>query len=275
MSSSNNNKTILNKPNKVKILRPNYETIAVSKTEPDYSSELGTHIQWNGVHRSVTTTPEQVSAAENNHVFVDTAETLDIVSTSADDTAASSGIGLLVLFGLDDNFDPISENVFTNGLTPVTTTNLFRRLNQVVIGLNGATAATQVAVAAGDITIAGSIDNWATIFAGKSSCPIGHYTPPRGHTFIAQSLLFFTQKDGDMTIKFYANPGGVPFQNILELPLFQTNFYYEGLRFKFPGASTLFLTGETRSGGQARELSIVVNGICYPDNVIDEWTNIT
>lgn len=62
-----------------------------------------------------------------------TAATLQIVSTSAEDSAAGTGARTVTLSGLNANFDPIDEVVTMNGLTAVTTVNAFIRLNLVQV----------------------------------------------------------------------------------------------------------------------------------------------
>ena len=52
-------------------------------------------------------------------IMPDTATTLSVVSTSAEDGVAGDGIITLLLQGLDQNFEPITDEITMNGTTPV------------------------------------------------------------------------------------------------------------------------------------------------------------
>jgi len=53
---------------------------------------------------------------------------LDITSSSTADAAAGTGLRTLVIYGLDDKFNPLTEVVTMNGQTIVQTANVFRRV---------------------------------------------------------------------------------------------------------------------------------------------------
>lgn len=65
--------------------------------------------------------------------FPSAAETLQVFSASANDTAAGTGARTVTINGLDANYASLSETVTLNGVTPVTTTNAFLRVNNLQV----------------------------------------------------------------------------------------------------------------------------------------------
>lgn len=67
------------------------------------------------------------------------AETLNIVSTSTADTnTTGTGAWLVAIFGLDEDYNEISElTTALNGTTTVTSTNQYRAVNRVAVAYSG------------------------------------------------------------------------------------------------------------------------------------------
>ena len=100
------------------------------------------------------------------------ASTLHINSSSASD------IQSIMINGLDVNFNPISELVNINGLTFVTTTQQFRRVNSVYHFDSGSMNVGQINVRIGSTT--GTVI--ARIEAGIGQSSMSIYTVPAGYT---------------------------------------------------------------------------------------------
>lgn len=82
---------------------------------------------------------------ERYPTFVNTAQNLRLVSTSANDTAAGTGVRTVMVGGLDASNNRYFELVNLAGTTPVTTTTQFTQLdiiNSTVVGSGGAAAGT-------------------------------------------------------------------------------------------------------------------------------------
>jgi hypothetical protein len=75
-------------------------------------------------------------------------ETISVLSSSANDAAAGTGLRTLRLIGLDTDGNVQIENVTLNGTTPVATTGVFTRIN-TAYGLTAGSGTTN----AGTITI--------------------------------------------------------------------------------------------------------------------------
>ena len=118
-----------------------------------------------------------------------TAQSLEIVSSSANDTSAGTGARSVEIQGLDASFVSQTVTVATNGTSAVAVTGTWTRVFRVMVKDSG-TYATQAAGShAGTITLrnSGAGVTWATIVLTASSfaagqTEIGAYTVPAGYT---------------------------------------------------------------------------------------------
>lgn len=126
------------------------------------------------------TVPEDVKANGGLFDWPAAAEPLEIVSTSADDTAAGIGARLVMLRGLDANFDEVTEMVPTAGLGVATSVNSYIRLNDARVLSAGSYHGSNL----GEITITQqtSGDEMAVIPAGDGVKNAFRYTVPNGKT---------------------------------------------------------------------------------------------
>ena len=104
-----------------------------------------------------------------------TAYTLTVVSTATSDNTAAS----VLITGLDANYNTISETLFLNGTTAVTSVNSYLRVNGVSLVSTGTSQVTNV----GTITFKQGTNIVAQINpkVGKNQNSI--YTVPNGYTF--------------------------------------------------------------------------------------------
>ena len=87
--------------------------------------------------------PEDVWPQGGLIQFPAVADTVDIVSDSVLDTAAGTGARTLLVEGVNDDFDEISEIVTLDGLTPVSTLQNFLYVNSSTVATAGATTGNQ------------------------------------------------------------------------------------------------------------------------------------
>lgn len=73
---------------------------------------------------------------------------MSVSSTNANDTAAGTGARTVLITGLDENYNDVTESIILNGLTGVNTTKQFIRVFKVRV-----TTAGSGATAAGDIYV--------------------------------------------------------------------------------------------------------------------------
>lgn len=114
------------------------------------------------------------------YVFPAAAQQMQIVSTSANDTAAGTGVRTIIMDYLDGSYNPQQAIITLNGTTPVTTvaTNILR--------INGfhATSVGSGGFAAGNISLTniGATITYAYIETGFNSARQAIFTIPAGKT---------------------------------------------------------------------------------------------
>lgn len=130
---------------------------------------------------------EDVWEGGGNYPFLAAAAQLEVVSTSASDTALGTGARTVLVSGLDANYEVISEVVTLNGLTPVLTTREYLRINVFTTTSSGSGE-----VNAGDITLrvagGGAIQSIARAGYGFGRSAV--FTVPAGFTLFIKSFLF-------------------------------------------------------------------------------------
>jgi hypothetical protein len=112
-----------------------------------------------------------VSMWENNaaYVFPTVASTMVVSSSSASDTAVS-----VQIFGLDADYNRITEVVALNGTSDVATTKVYWRINNVITTVGAAVGTVYVKNAGGT--------TYAQIAIGSGKTNMSVYTVPAGYT---------------------------------------------------------------------------------------------
>lgn len=130
--------------------------------------------------------PEDIWGGGGIYPWLTGATAIEIVSTSASDSAAGTGMRTIQIDALDINYAPISFTVTLNGLTPVAFPQNIFRLNRAIIATAGSNG-TNV----GDITIrnTGGGTTRDIIYAGYGVARSSAYTVPAGKTLLLTSLV--------------------------------------------------------------------------------------
>ena len=111
----------------------------VGTTEPFYLQVARNQISFHksnfkfGFNPDVDDSLETVWAQGGLYSYLASASVLKVSSSSTSDTSAGTGARTVELFGLDANYDEISETITLNGQTAVNTTNEFLRINRMVV----------------------------------------------------------------------------------------------------------------------------------------------
>ena len=119
-----------------------------------------------------------------------TAQSLEILSSDADDNSSGLGGRSVTIEGLDANWDEQSETVSLNGTTPVALSNTFTRVFRMQLASSGVYSEVGALTHQGTITlrVSGGGDTWAEIAldsvtgAPMGQSEIGVYTIPAGKT---------------------------------------------------------------------------------------------
>lgn len=173
-------------------LAQDFDAISVRPT--DFTTEVGLGRRqgcttWNkfGYNEDVDTAAAEVIAefggAFNQQLIP--GETLDIVSSSTSDAAAGTGVQNVVIFGVDENWDTVTEVVAMNGTTTVTTTNSFVGVNRMTIFTSGSSDSNVGRITA---TASTSGNTMASMPAGQGTTQQCIFYVPRNHQFLATWL---------------------------------------------------------------------------------------
>lgn len=150
--------------------------------------------------------------------WITSAGPLEIVSSSANDTAAGTGCRSVLVSGLDTSFNPLSETVTLNGTTAVPLTKTYFRIQQMLVVSAGSAQTNQGTVTLRD---AGAGTTRSVIPVVLAGFGIGissqsAYTVPAGYTLEIESILISINRTGanannNVTIRnsFYNNVTGV------------------------------------------------------------------
>lgn len=130
-----------------------------------------------GSNLDVGTSFEDIWSNGGNLSYLSSAETMNIVSTDADDDGnpADTGAQKVIVQGVDANYNQIQEEVVMNGTTNVLTTNSYLRVYRMWVtdvGSSGVNEGTITATASTAGTVQASID------AGEGQTLMALYTVP-------------------------------------------------------------------------------------------------
>lgn len=134
-----------------------------------------------------TSVPEDIWPNGGVYQFQSNAVAMEVLSTSINDTSSGTGARTILVNGLDDNYDEISQIITLNGTTPVSIPINLKRINSSLIMSAGSGE-----VNGGDITIrvvSGAIVQ-ALLPAGAGITRQAIYTVPNGYTLVVHSMVF-------------------------------------------------------------------------------------
>lgn len=162
-----------------------------------------------GNNPDIDTAPEDIWSGGGTYPWMTGATTLEVVSSSANDTSAGTGARTALIAGLNTSYAPISQTVTLNGTTPVAVSTQFFRINSFLIMSAGSGE-----VNAGDITLrdAGGGTTRALIQTGYGIGRQSQYTVPAGFTLAIHSTVMSINRPTtvrDATIaNFIRSPNG-------------------------------------------------------------------
>ncbi len=117
--------------------------------------------------------------------YLSAATVLKVSSSSTDDTSAGTGARTVELFGLDGDYNEISEVVTLNGQTAVNTTQSYLRINRMIVRSAGSGGANAGIIYAGTGTVTTGVpaNIYATINGdGTNQTLMALWTIPAGYT---------------------------------------------------------------------------------------------
>jgi len=205
-----------------------------------------------GFSRSVGTTFQTIWNDGGQYVHPSAAVQMSCVSTSASDTMT------IVISGLDANYETIAEIVQLNGTTPVTTTNLFYRINSATI-LSGSNV--------GDITVSEGGTVYANIEATLGTTQACIYTVPADHSLYIFRISLTSGTVNSNKYITYRNRIDSSTGRVLRVAeaTFQLNMQTFDRQIPFRIAPKSDFQFEAKSSSGTNELSIFVEALLMKD----------
>lgn len=165
-----------------------------------------------------------IPAWENGTVYAFPAAAVNmrVVSSSASDNTAAS----ITINGLDANWNLLSETIYLNGTSTVTTVNQFLRINSILMVSPGTGQVTNV----GTITLTnGSGTIHGQINPGVGRMQNSWYSVPAGHGLYIQNINAFTgeTKQGNTPTWMYYRVLVKDNNNGVQRTILQTSFQNE------------------------------------------------
>lgn len=261
----------------------NYQNMKINQAgtmvTEDFSVEVARGTQtgytlWNkfGYDSSVSTSAfEAIWSPSSAFTRLASGETLDIVSTDANDTSGGTGVNSVVVYGVDENWVEQIEVVVMNGTTNVTTVNQWLGVNRIAVFLSGSNGS-----------------NIGTITATASTAATIQAEMPAGGA-VTQQCIFFVPADTNFIAEWlWANAvklsggGGDPLINIKmtvysdvnktsqevfrgNLDTVRGNFLDVSPRLPFPIGEKSVVCLEAKSDKASTEVTARFSGILIAD----------
>lgn len=175
------------------------------------------------------------------------ADTMNVVSDSANDTSAGTGARTIKIIGLDGNYDEIEEIVTMNGLSSVTTTKSFIIIHRAIPNTAGSTE-TNV----GNITITDTTGGTtqALIHDTQHSTIQGFSMVPRGYHAVLVRWEINAGKGDDFKSHIMVKPFGGAFYELKSVYIFENNISYDfNGAIVVPEKSTFKIEGRKTTAG--------------------------
>lgn len=178
-----------------------------------------------GDNPDINGTLEPVWNTGGNFPYPTSAQTVSLVSTSANDDAANVGVREVRVEYLDSNFETKIVDVETDGTSSVQVATDFLRLQSMTalsVGANGD--------AEGAIKLAYGANTVATISAGTNEARNSQFTVPAGYTAYIVGASISASKGGDLVFQLESRNAAVanaPFIAGDELTIFESSLYFD------------------------------------------------
>jgi hypothetical protein len=192
---------------------------------------------------------------------------LSFVSDDADDTLGGTGANIVLVEGLDINYDIILEAVTMNGTTPVNTTQDFYRINNVIVINAGTTETNEGTI---DITHNGNIVSRITAGEGQDQQAV--YSVPANHTLFTGTFSVSSGKDDEVEVDAWikTNITGVWFLSSRTYA-YQNTWTFENYNeFPFPEKTDIDIRTQKTQVGASAKVTSVLELFVVPNSYLEE-----
>ncbi len=207
-----------------------------------------------------------------NYTFLDEAEFISCVSDDAEDNPLGLGAHTMVMFGLDANYDEITEVMPLNGLTPVITAKKFLRLNRMLIltsGTNDPLVDANIGTITSTTVVTAVVQ--AKILPHDGQTQMMLYTVPRGHAARAVHVQLTAGQGKSLTVRVKARNGpttNYAYSVKFTAELYQNvAFYNFNVATLFPEMTDVVFTGQSTLPGPM-EVSLSMGYHLYDNSVL-------
>lgn len=170
-----------------------------------------------GFNPDIDNSLETVWTEGGLYSYLSSATILKVSSSSTADDEGSTGAETVEIYGLDANYNEISEVVTLNGQTAVNTTKEYLRINRMIVRSAGSGGQNAGVIYAGTGTVTSGVpaNKYAAIAIGDNQTLMALWTVPADYTaYVYQTdiTLATTQNNKYATVHFVARPFGEVFQ---------------------------------------------------------------
>lgn len=190
---------------------------------------------------------------------------ISITSTSDQDKIGGTGLQVLRVEGLNENYVEIMETVVLNGTTGVETSNTFLRVKNtlsLVVGTNKKSVGTITATGGG-----------TTFFKIESTRPIttqlGSYTVPLNHTFILTDLTVIGERNISFNVmQMIRKSEELPEQSRLSI-LSTDSPYVSYFTAKIPEKTDIFFRSQIETGSGSKTVHVSFGGVLFNNDMLN------
>jgi hypothetical protein len=184
------------------------------------------------------------------------ATAMTLSSTASADAIGATGASLVKIFGLDENYNEITETVSMSGRTPITTVNTYFRVNRMIVTSAGTTGENQgnIALGTGAVTSGAPALIYSQIThtaagGGENQTLQAIYTVPSSKTAYLVDCSFTTPQNKASECWLKVRPVGEVFQTKLRTMVNQNNYKIpKKIPVKIDEKSDVKLSAATDSG---------------------------
>lgn len=169
----------------------NFEELALKGSAELAPDDLLVHKQAGHNPLLAADTAEDVWSQGGTRSIFSAAETFNLVSGSASDTAAGTGARMVKIVGLDSAYALQTETVTLNGTTDVETSNSYLHIHKMEVILSGSGQTNAGAITATGTTSSNVI---SSIAAGDGRAQQSHFMVPAGYTCFITDVLYSTYR---------------------------------------------------------------------------------
>lgn len=243
------------------------------QSDPLYLASLGIHgsqafykfgarvLDNNGNFQDIWGVPV---ATHDLYPFPNSASTLDVVSSSAQDSSGGTGASTVRIIGLDASYAEVSETVQLNGVTPVTTAGEFLRVNRVYCVTPGATSTTDLNAGSISISSTATSDVLAMIYAAHGQTQQMIYTVPGGSTLLTSFGIFGCGKGDEMWFHVEGRNLGTCWRTLFDVYLYQQVVTIPSPFIAIPEKTDFKIQAQIVSGGGGLRVNASVQGVLLP-----------